>query len=196
MFPLGEMRKEEVRAVARDLGLPTAEKPESQELCFVQGDWRDLLRARAGASLAPGTFVDRKGNEMGRHGGAALFTVGQRRGLGLAAGRPLYVTAIDAASGRVTLGDPADLDARTVLVGGWNPVSAGAPLPGDPPLRGRAKVRRNHPAAPCAAEGLGGGRVRLRFDPPVRAAAPGQSAVLYDEGGWVLGGGWIEGTAP
>ena len=194
LFPLGPLRKEEVRARARALRLPVADKAESQDICFVPGgDYREVLRARAGDALRPGEFRDGEGRVLGTHGGAALFTVGQRRGLGLAGSpRPLYVTAIDASSGEVTLGEPADLHARSVVVGGWNAVSAPEPAPGERPLPGRAKVRRGHEPQAAAAEGLGGGRVRLRFEEPVRAAAPGQAAVLYDGEGWVLGGGWIE----
>jgi len=188
------MRKPEVREVARSLGLPTAEKAESQEICFVPGgDYREVVRARAGEALRPGVFQDRDGRVLGEHGGAALFTVGQRRGLGLG-GKvgARYVTAIDAERGTVTLGEPEELDVRSVTVGGWNAVSAPEPAPGGASLRGRAKVRRGHAPQEVAATGLGGGRVRFDFDEAVRAPAPGQAAVLYDEEGWVLGGGWIE----
>ncbi|HEU4395114.1 MAG TPA: tRNA 2-thiouridine(34) synthase MnmA [Planctomycetota bacterium] len=194
LFPLGGLEKPAVRAVARDLGLPVADKPESQDLCFVpEGDYRAVLRARVGTALRPGNFEDRDGRVLGTHDGAGLFTVGQRRGLGIAAGgRPRFVTRIDADSGTVVLGEPGDLDARCVIAGGWNPVSAPAPGPGDPPLDGAAKVRRGHAPQAARATGLGGGRVRIEFREPVRAPAPGQAAVLYDGEGWVLGGGWIE----
>jgi len=194
LFPLGGMRKPAVREVARSLGLPTAEKAESQEICFVPGgDYREVVRARAGEALRPGVFLDREGRVLGEHGGAALFTVGQRRGLGLGGNLGArYVTAIDAERGSVTLGEPEELDARSVTVGGWNAVSAPEPGPGGPLVRGRAKVRRGHAPQPVAATGLGGGRVRFDFDEAVRAPAPGQAAVLYDGEGWVLGGGWIE----
>ncbi len=197
-FPLGGLVKGEVRRIARDLGLPTAEKPESQEICFVPGgDYREVVRERAGGDLGPGRFVDASGRDLGGHGGAALFTVGQRRGLGIGGGRrPLFVTRIDAATGTVVLGEPGDLDARSVLVGGWNPVGAETPAPGDPPLRGAARVRRGHGPQAARAESAGGGRVRLDFEEPVRAPAPGQAAVLYDGEGWVLGGGWIESADP
>ena len=194
MFPLGGLTKAEVRALARDRGLPTAAKPDSQDICFVPGgDYREVIRARAGAALRPGSFVDREGRVLGEHGGAALFTVGQRRGLGLR-GLPSarFVAGIDAASGTVVLGEREDLDARWITVGGWNPVSAPAPVAGDAPLRGRAKVRRGHAPVPATATALDGARVRIAFDSPVRAATPGQAAVLYDAEGWVMGGGWIE----
>ena len=197
VFPLGGMRKAGVRAAAADLGLPTAEKAESMEICFVPGgDYRDVVRARAGAALRPGVFTDREGRVLGEHGGAALFTVGQRRGLGIGGGPPRFVSSIDGERGTVVLGEPADLDARSVTAGGWNPVTAEEPRPGDPPLACRAKVRRGHAPQAARAEGLGGGRVRIEFEEPVRAPAPGQAAVLYDGEGWVLGGGWIEGAEP
>ncbi len=198
LFPLGGLRKEEVRAVARELGLPTAEKPESMDLCFVPGgDYREVIRGRASDAIRPGAFQDRDGRVLGAHRGAALFTVGQRRGLGISgSGRPLYVTRIEAREGTVVLGELRDLDARSVTVGGWNPVAAPEPAPGGPPLPGLAKVRRGHAPQAASAEGLGGGRVRLCFGDPVRAPAPGQAAVLYDGEGWVLGGGWIESAEP
>jgi len=198
VFPLGGMRKAEVRAAARGLGLPTAEKPDSQEICFVPGgDYREVVRARAGDALRPGVFTDREGRVLGSHGGAALFTVGQRRGLGLGGGGgPRFVASIDAGSGEVVLGEPGDLDARSVTVGGWNAVAAPGPAPGDPPLAGLAKVRRGHVPRPARASGLGEGRVRIDFEEPVRAPAPGQAAVLYDGEGWVMGGGWIESVGP
>ena len=198
LFPLGGLRKEEVRALARELGLPTAEKAESMDICFVRGgDYREVLRARAGEALRPGTFTDRGGRALGTHGGSALFTVGQRRGLGIGGReRPVYVTGIDAASGTVVLGEPSELDARSILVGGWNAVSAPEPAAGGEPVRGLARIRRGHSPQAAAATGLGGGRVRIGFEEPVRAPAPGQAAVLYDGEGWVLGGGWIESAEP
>ena len=198
VFPLGGMRKPEVRAVARELGLPTAEKAESQEICFVPGgDYREVVKARAGDAVRPGVFEDREGRVLGEHGGAALFTVGQRRGLGLGgSGEARFVAAIDAARGVVVLGEPGDLDARSVTAGGWNAVTAPEPPAGDAPVAGRAKVRRGHEPAAARAQGLGGGRVRIEFEGPVRAPSPGQAVVLYDGEGWVLGGGWIESAEP
>ena len=96
----------------------------------------------------------------------------------------------------MVLGEPGDLDARSVTVGGWNPVGAETPAAGDPPLRGAAKVRRGHGPQAAVAEGLGEGRVRIAFEEPVRAPAPGQAAVFYDGEGWVTGGGWIESAEP
>ena len=194
LFPLGGLTKPEVRAEARALGLAVSEKPESQDICFVpSGDYREILRTRSGGTGRPGAFVDGRGRELGRHGGAGAFTIGQRRGLGIGGGTPArYVSAIDPATGTVTLGEPGDLDARSLLVGGWNAVSAPPPGRERQALRGRARVRRGHEPRAAAAEGTEDGRVRVLFDEPVRAAAPGQALVLYDGEGWVLGGGWIE----
>jgi tRNA-specific 2-thiouridylase len=194
VFPLGELRKEEVRAEARALGLAVADKPDSQEICFVPGgDYRDLVRERAGERLQPGRFRGEDGEDLGAHGGAALFTPGQRRGLpATGRGRPLYVTGIDAGTGTVTLGDPGGLLARSVEVAGWNPVAARVPAPGDPPVEGFAKVRRSHEPQRASATASGDGRITVAFAEPVRAPAPGQALVLYDAEGAVLGGGWIE----
>ena len=116
-FPLGELTKPEVRAVARSLGLATADKPESQEICFVPGgDYRDALRARAGWAPVPGPVVDADGALVGEHGGSAGFTVGQRRGLGVALGEPRYVSRIDAATNTIVLGRRADLETRTIAL--------------------------------------------------------------------------------
>lgn len=188
-FPLGELTKAEVRAIAAEAGLVTAEKPESMEICFVtSGDYRDVVRTRGGAGRA-GRFVDTEGRELGRHDGLDGFTVGQRRGLP-ALGVPHYVTAIDAASGDVVLGDRQGLDRASALVLGvrWlvEPPVAGATL------RASVKVRARHLAAPAMLAVGSAGAVRLSFDGPVTAVTPGQAAVFYD-GSRVLGGGWIEG---
>lgn len=192
VLPLAGLRKDAVREKARGAGLPVAEKPESMEICFVPGgDYRAILAERAPDALRPGALVDEAtGAEVGRHGGVGTVTIGQRRGLGAATGTPQYVTGIDPATGVVRVG-AADACLRTrIVVSGWNAVSS--ERPGAAPVRGRAKVRRNHPAAPAAAIAAADGRVEVRFDEPVRAPAPGQALVLYDDDGWVLGGGWID----
>ncbi len=192
VLPLAGLRKDEVRERARAAGLPVAEKPESMEICFVPGgDYRAILAERAPEALRPGALVDEAtGAEVGRHGGVGTVTIGQRRGLGTATGTPQYVTGIDPASGVVRVGT-ADACLRTrLVVSGWNAVAA--ERPGEVPVRGRAKVRRNHPPAPAAASARPDGRIEVRFDEPVRAPAPGQALVLYDDDGWVLGGGWID----
>jgi tRNA-specific 2-thiouridylase len=191
-LPLGELTKDEVRARARALGLATADKPESQEICFVpDGDYArvvESLRPEAGAR--PGDFVDGAGRVLGRHRGVHRYTVGQRRGLGLSAGRRLYVTAIDAESGRVRVGDADGLLAGGALLEGVAWVAGDAP---EAPVRAEVRVRYRHAGAKATLEPLPGGAARVRFDEPVAAVAPGQAAVFY-AGDDVLGGGWIAGA--
>jgi tRNA-specific 2-thiouridylase len=188
-FPLGELTKPEVRAVARSLGLATADKPESQEICFVPGgDYRDALRERAGWLPTPGALVDADGAALGEHAGAAAYTVGQRKGLGVALGEPRYVSRIDPLSNTIVLGRREDLETRTFTI---ERASFIQPLPPTTPFR--ADVRIRHRARPIPAEvmSLGSKRWAVTTDEPVWAAAPGQAAVLYD-GEVVLGGGRIE----
>jgi tRNA-uridine 2-sulfurtransferase len=199
-FPLGELTKPEVREVARGLGLATADKPESQEICFVPGgDYRDALRERAGWTPEAGPLVDIDGTQVGEHRGAPAYTVGQRQGLGVALGEPRYVSRIDPATNMIQLGRREDLETttfaleRVTFVGGLPPSGATAP---DPSFR--AEVRIRHRATPMAAtvrpaaahEPDRAGRWLVETDRPVWAAAPGQAAVLYDRD-IVLGGGRI-----
>jgi tRNA-specific 2-thiouridylase len=196
-FPLGDLTKPEVRSIARSLDLSTADKPESQEICFVPGgDYRDALRERAGWDPEPGPILDADGARVGEHGGSAGFTVGQRRGLGVAADAPRYVSRIDPLSNTIQLGRREDLETTTVPLSGVTFVD-------DRPPRGtagfRAEARIRHRATPIPAtvrpagahEPRRGGRWIVETDDPVWAAAPGQACVLYD-GQVVLGGGRIE----
>jgi len=193
-FPLGELTKPEVRAIARELGLATADKPESQEICFVPGgDYRDALRDRAGWREAPGPVVDAAGTPIGEHRGAPAYTVGQRKGLGIAAGEPRYVSRIDPLTNTIQLGRRKDLETRTFVVERVSFVG-GEP----PPEPFRAEVRIRHRATPIDAavrpagddEPARGGRWIVETDTPVWAAAPGQAAVFYS-GEYVIGGGRI-----
>ncbi|HET7728119.1 MAG TPA: aminomethyltransferase beta-barrel domain-containing protein, partial [Candidatus Limnocylindrales bacterium] len=192
-FPLGELTKPEVRAVARSLDLPTADKPESQEICFVPGgDYREELRRRAGWQPEPGPILDADGTPVGEHGGAAGYTVGQRKGLGVALGAPRFVSRIDPRSNTIVLGRREDLETRTVPLERVSFVAGEAP--GD---EFRATVRIRHRAAPVSAvvrrDGDAPATARrwvVETDEPVWAAAPGQAAVLYD-GEVCLGGGRI-----
>jgi tRNA-specific 2-thiouridylase len=196
-FPLGDVTKPEVRAVARSLGLATADKPESQEICFVPGgDYRDALRTRAAWTPVPGPVVDADGSKLGEHGGSAGFTVGQRRGLGVAVGEPRYVSAIDPSSNTIVLGRRTDLETRNVPLGAVSFVAG--PPPAGPGREFRAQVRIRHRATPVPAtvrpaspaEPDRGGSWIVETDDPVWAVAPGQAAVLYDDE-VVLGGGRI-----
>jgi tRNA-specific 2-thiouridylase len=191
-FPVGELTKAEVREHARRLGLPTADKPESQEICFVPGgDYRRFLEAREPAVFRPGAIVDRDGRALGRHGGVAGFTIGQRKGLGLAGSRPLYVIDLDAQTNRVTVGDAADLERDRLEVSRAHFIAGEAP---PEPLRVTAKIRHNHEPAAATVRVLGPGRAEVVFDMPQRAITPGQSCVWYCDD-VVVGGGVIEATA-
>ena len=189
-FPLGRMRKDEVRAAAREMGLVTADKPESMDLCFVaRGEsYRGYLEKQ---ELAPaveqGEIVDTEGRSLGQHSGVSAYTVGQRRGLGVAADRPLYVLQVDAARNRVVVGDDAELYRRDCVVQRprWIPFDR----PGGE-LRAEVRIRSTHEGAPATIRDLGDGTAAIRFDEAQRAIAPGQAAVAYD-GDLVLGGGWI-----
>jgi tRNA-uridine 2-sulfurtransferase len=201
-FPLGDLTKPDVRAIARGLGLVTADKPESQEICFVPGgDYRDELRSRGGWTPEPGPIFDADGSRVGEHDGAAGFTVGQRKGVSVALGQPRYVSRIDPATNAIVLGRREDLETRVI------PLDGGTFIAGDPPAgRGpdgawrpfRAEVRIRHRAALVAAtvrpasavEPARGGRWQVETDAAVWAIAPGQACVLYD-GDRCLGGGRI-----
>lgn len=187
-FPLGGLTKPEVRALAAEAGLRTAQKPESMEICFVtSGDYRDVVRARGGTGT-PGRFVDADGRELGRHDGVGGFTVGQRRGLP-ALGRPFYVGRIDAGSGDVVLVERDGLRATTAAVRGVHWL-VDAPTVGSA-VRAQVKVRARSAAAPATVWPDGVGGARVEFDAPVAAVTPGQAAVFYD-GAVVLGGGWLD----
>ena len=191
-FPLGGMTKAEVRERARELGLATAEKPESQEICFVpDGDYAGAVeRARPDALPGEGEIVDAEGRALGRHRGIHHYTVGQRRGLGIASEKRLYVTAIDAARNRVVVGGERDLEAPVARVQQVRWI-AGAPPPAG--TRADVRIRHQHAGAPARLE-PGPDATLVRFDAPVRSVAPGQAAVFYC-GDAVLGGGWIAGAA-
>ncbi len=194
-FPLGELTKPEVRDVARGLGLATADKPESQEICFVPGgDYRDALRERAGWRPEPGPLLDVDGEWVGEHGGAAAYTVGQRQGLGVALGAPRYVSRIDPLTNTIQLGRREDLETRDFTVERVSWVADAAP---SGPVRAAVRIRHRAAAVPATLrpatehEPRRGGRWQVETDDPVWAAAPGQACV-FDDGEIVLGGGRIE----
>jgi tRNA-specific 2-thiouridylase len=194
LFPVGGYSKAEVRALARGAGLPVAEKPDSQEICFVpNNDYREVLRARAPERLRPGNFVDLSGNVLGSHGGHQNFTIGQRRGTGIALGTPHYVAGIDAATNTVTLAERPALRKTKVLVGEVAWTSMSSPPPRGDELRVEAQIRYRHRAQPARLVSESGATATLRFDAPQEAVTPGQAAVFY-QGDTLLGGGWIEGA--
>jgi tRNA-specific 2-thiouridylase len=189
LFPVGELTKTETRALAVRFGLPVAGKPDSQELCFAPaGDAAAYARANLPHLARPGEVVDPEGNVLGRHGGAFAFTVGQRRGTGVAVGERHYVVDVEQAANRVVVG-PAELLGRSGLVADRCSWIAGGP-PGDGPFEAEVRIRYRGDDVPCVVEPLGRDRVRVEFRSPQRAVAPGQSAVLF-RGDEVLGGGRI-----
>jgi len=186
LFPVGGHEKPEIRGIAAQAGLRIAEKPESMEICFVpDNDHRRLLRERLGDRLRDGEFRTRDGQVLGTHGGHQLFTIGQRKGLGAAFGRPMYVVDIEPGRNVVVLSEE-DAKGREFFARGVNWVSTAA--------RGcdaTVKIRSMHAGASARVEPEGEGRVRILFEEPQRAITKGQAAVFYD-GEAVLGGGWIE----
>ena len=193
MFPLGEMTKEQVRAIAREKKLPVAGKPESQEICFVSnGSYRDFINeylAEQGKQSAnsPGEVVTSQGEMLAEHNGIHQFTVGQRKGLGVAAGSPLYVIELDARRNRVVVGRNEELFRRTFRVRGVNWIRPAAP--GDE-IEACVRIRNKHVPAPARIQALNGSEALVEFLEPQRAITPGQAAVFYDDDE-VLGGGWI-----
>ena len=201
LFPLGEFTKEEARQIAEAHGFINARKKDSQDICFApDGDYAaaicrhfareeetDEKKSLLACAFTPGDFVDREGKVLGEHRGLAHYTVGQRKGLGISADRPLYVQALDLAGNRVILGDNEDLFSRSVSVGEVHWISGEIPKE---PVRCLAKIRYRHREQPCLVTAEGS-RAKITFDEPQRAATPGQSAVFYD-GDVVLGGGIIE----
>jgi tRNA-specific 2-thiouridylase len=188
LFPLGEMHKADVRDLARKLNLPAAERPESQEICFVPNDdYRAFLKEHGPEILRPGEIVMTDGKVVGKHDGIALFTVGQRRHLGIAAGHRLYVVKIDPASNRVVLGTLPELHAKSMVVSYMNFISGEEP---QSPLHVTVKIRYRSSFIPAVVESTAVDRVRVVFERLVAGVCPGQAAVFYN-GDVVVGGGII-----
>jgi len=190
IFPLGGLTKREVRSLAREFGIPVSEKPDSQEICFIpSGDYRDFLERRGGRTpaLEPGPIVMTDGIELGRHDGVAFFTVGQRRGLGISGGRPFYVTEIRPETRSLIVGVKEELLSREFTVDNPRWISGSPP---SFPFSCRVQIRHRHPGELASIEGDGSPSLRIAFEVPQEAIAPGQSAVFFD-GDRVLGGGII-----
>jgi tRNA-specific 2-thiouridylase len=188
-FPVGGMTKHEVRAYARQRGLRVADKPDSHEICFVpDGDYAAFIERHTGGAVPrEGLIVDVSGRVLGRHRGVHHFTVGQRKGLGLASTRPYYVVRLDPESQRVVVGAREQLERAACDVEDVNWIAGEAPAA---PLAATVQIRHKHTAAPARVEAIDAGRARVTFEQPQVAVAPGQAAVFYD-GDIVLGGGWI-----
>lgn len=191
LLPVGEFDKDTIRQEAREAGLTVADKSDSQDICFIpDGDYVRFLR-RHGAPLIPGDFVDKDGHVLGRHRGLPCYTSGQRKGLGVSAGKHVYVVRKNAADNTILLGDNEDLFTDTLTASRVNWI-AGAPP--EAPVRCTAKARYSQQVdAPCTVYPLEGRAIRVVFDRPQRAVTAGQAVVLYN-GDEVLGGGTIEST--
>lgn len=192
IFPLGHCTKSEVRALARQYNLKTKDKAESQEICFVpDNDYSRFLQERQPArfsKLPPGRIVDQAGRVVGSHRGYPFYTIGQRKGLGIALGRPVYVTAIDAASNTIVIGDKADLKTKGLLASDLNWIAIEKLVS---PLPVIAKIRYNDAGRPATIVPTASDRVQVIFDSHAETVTPGQSVVFFD-GDVVVGGGIIE----
>jgi tRNA-uridine 2-sulfurtransferase len=192
-FPLGELTKSEVREIARRLAVPVADKPESQEICFVpSGGYVRFIEGylqEQGTELQkqPGDIVSTTGDVLGRHEGLHHYTVGQRRGLGFSTGRPMYVVALDRANNRLIVGDDNELRSTTCEVRDVNWIPFAMP---DGPIEAKVRIRNRHEPAGAQITALSATTAKIQFHEPQRAITPGQAAVFYS-GEQVLGGGWI-----
>ncbi len=193
LFPVGDMTKDEVRAYATSRGVVTANKADSQEICFVpDGRYADFVEKVAATRTRPGEFVDGDGKVLGRHEGVHRYTVGQRRGLGIAHSEPLYVESVDASSGRVRVGERNSLRRGGLVADGVVWTSGAVPADG---TSVDARIRYRHRGARASVFTPEPGKATLRFDEPVEAISPGQAVVFY-RGDEVLGGGWIRESLP
>jgi len=189
LFPIGDLTKDKVREIARELGLQVASKPDSQEICFVDdNDYARFINENANVKIKPGYFVDRAGNILGMHKGIIHYTVGQRRGLGISFGKRTYVVAINPEDNTVVLGDESDVFSSKLTASDLNFISI--PELKDE-MRVTAKIRYSAKEAAALIRPLDDGRVSVTFDEPQRAVTPGQSVVFYD-GDTVVGGGIID----
>jgi tRNA-specific 2-thiouridylase len=186
-FPIGDLLKTEVRAIARARGLATAETPESQELCFVAGDYRAFLRERVPEAFVPGPILDQSGHEVGRHTGLGAYTIGQRRGLGLPGPSPQYVLRLDPDRNGLVVGPRAALATRSLIAEAVNWIGLAAPTK---PLRIEGRIRHGAPRVAAEVDALAADRVRVTFGDAQAGVTPGQSVVFYD-GDVVVGGGVI-----
>lgn len=189
LFPIGDFEKGQVRAMAKDLGLPVATKPDSQEICFVEdNDYGRYISENTDARIEPGYFVDTEGNRLGMHKGIIHYTVGQRKGLGISFGKPKYVVAIRPQDNTVVLGDEDEVFSAGLTASDLNFISI-SELKDE--MRVTAKIRYSAREASAIIRPLPGNRAEVKFDEPQRAVTPGQAVVFYD-GDIVVGGGVID----
>jgi tRNA-specific 2-thiouridylase len=189
LFPVGALTKAEVRTHAERLGLAVADKPDSHEICFVpDGNTARFVERHAPKVPAAGQIVDREGRVLGEHRGVHHFTVGQRRGLGLSTGSPLYVIKLEPVDQRIVVGSQDALGSHELTASRVNWIAGAAP---DGPARVTARIRHRHQDAPATIVATGAGTAHLRFDDPQNAITPGQAVVFYDAAE-VIGGGWID----
>ena len=189
LMPVGEYEKEEIRKIAAGLGLNVAGKPDSQEICFIPDhDYASFIRQYTGKEDVPGNFVDRKGNVLGRHRGITHYTIGQRKGLGLSMGHPVFVVEIRPETNEVVIGENEDVFTNILHCSKLNWMAVEGLDDGQ--LRLTAKIRYSHKDEPCVIRRIGEDLVECVFDRPVRAATPGQAVVFY-QGDYVAGGGTI-----
>ena len=189
LMPVGEYTKDEIRKMAEQIGLSVANKPDSQEICFIPDhDYAKFIRENSGCKFAEGNFVDKDGNILGRHKGIAHYTIGQRKGLNLAMGRPVFVTQIRLETNEVVIGEHDDVFSRRLVCNKLNWMSVDGFQGRD--MQVTAKIRYSHKGAPCVIREIGNDLVECTFEEPQRAATPGQAVVFYD-GDHVAGGGTI-----
>lgn len=189
LLPLGGLTKAETRTLAAEFGFSVANKPESQEICFIpDNDYRRFLQARVPGMIKPGPYVAKDGTVLGKHKGFACYTIGQRKGLGIALGQPMFVSSIDPVNNRVVLGPESEIFTDYLSARDVNWIAGTAPAV---PLQAMAKIRSTASEQPAVLVPLADQRIEIRFSQKQRAITPGQSVVFY-EGNSVLGGGIIE----
>lgn len=192
IFPLGEFRKEEVRQLAKDFGLPVAEQDESQDLCFLGNtDYREFIKRNSNQAIAEGYITNLEGEIIGEHRGLAMYTIGQRRGLGISSSNPLYVIDKNQESNTLIVGSISALDKNKLWAERVNWLSISEPAE---PVKAQVKIRYKSPDEPAIIMPIGNNEVEIRFDNPIRGITPGQAAVFYQDD-MCLGGGIIKNNA-
>ncbi len=189
LMPVGEYPKDKIREIAKEIGLSVASKPDSQEICFINdNNYARFLSENSDKEIVPGEFVDTKGNVLGNHKGIVHYTVGQRKGLGITFGKPMFVVALDAKTNRVILGDDSEVFSSSLTASDLNFISIPKAIDG---MRVDAKIRYSAQESPATIHVIDDNRIKVVFDEPQRAITPGQAVVFYN-GDIVVGGGTID----